>query len=218
MGTKELRHNKRDGAECCRTAHSALWSDLASFNVLHLWETKGGPTAWVKCVTDLDICSLLLLALDVRKLWCLNKIQVPTDQAMRWLEGICVSCKSERVLLTYSFLVQLLMAFLDSWNFIRNPGCPLGISRSPGHSLSGQVPRSLRLFTSHLLGPPVILLNPKQLLSPPVKFLIFKSPGHLAGLLSWYLPPPRCSSPPVMPLTIGQTVKSPGHTCSNAVT
>ena len=144
MGTRELRHNKRDGAECCRTAHSTLWSDLASFNVLHLWETKSGPTTWVKCVTDLDICSLLLLALDVRKLWCLNKIQVPTDQAMRWLEGICVSCKSERVLLTYSFLVQLLMGFLDSWNFIRNSGCPLGILRSPGHSLSGKVPRSLR--------------------------------------------------------------------------
>ena len=218
MGTREPRHNKRDGAKCCRTAHSALWSDLASFNVLHLWETKGGPTTWVKCVTDLDIYSLLLLALDVWKLQYWNEIQVPTDQSMRWLKGICVPCKSERVLLAYSFWNQLLMGFLDSWNFIRNPGCPLGISRSPGHSLSGQVPRSLRLFTSHLLGPPVILLNPKQLLSPPVKSLIFKSPGHLAGLLSWYLPPPRCSSPPVMPLTIGQTVKSPGHTCSNAVT
>lgn len=73
-----------------------------------------------KYVPKAGLCSLLLLALDGGKLLHYNKIQVATGQCMGWLKGICAPCKSDRVLLVCSSWTQLLMSFLDSWNFIRN--------------------------------------------------------------------------------------------------
>jgi hypothetical protein len=217
MGRREPRNTKRHVAGCCKTAHTGLWTDLTPFEVLHLWETKGGPTTWTKCVTHTGICSMLLLALDVWKLQHCNKIQVLTGWGMGYLRGISDPCKSDRVLLACSSWTQLLMKFLDSLNFIRNWKLPIRNVQVPQSQLVWSSPPVIQEFTSHLPGPPVTKVNSGQLLCPPVTKLII---SHLPGPPVISLNPRQLSSPPViwlvavMILVTAKLLKSPGHATS----
>ena len=146
-----------------------------------------------------------------------NKIQVLTNQEMGWLKGICVACKSDRVLLACSSWRQLLIGFLDSVNFIRNSSLPIRNVKIPRSQLVWSSPPVIKMFTSHLPGPPVtagLVKSPghqdvyqpfarspghksefSQLPSPPVIKLVF---SHLPGPPVISVDPRQLLSPPVI--------------------
>lgn len=56
---------KQSGLGYSKTAHIGLQADLRPYCVMCYWDVKGVPPAQRMCVTKGELCTMMLLALDV---------------------------------------------------------------------------------------------------------------------------------------------------------